>query len=77
MLKVVGRKKDGWLDVESINNFPCTDLSTIDQLWVKYSNAHFGFSVQKRIWQEVGGKPDIDMKIYINFCKCVGWYGSC
>ncbi|MBP5974358.1 GUN4 domain-containing protein [Brasilonema sp. CT11] len=74
MLKVAGREKDGWLDVESINNFPCTDLSTIDKLWVKYSNAHFGFSVQKRIWQEVRGKPDIDMKIYINFCECVGWY---
>lgn len=76
MLKVAGREKDGWLDVKSINNFPCTDLRTIDQLWVKYSNGHFGFSVQKRIWQEVGGKPNIDIEIYINFCLRVGWYGN-
>ncbi|MBW4573635.1 MAG: GUN4 domain-containing protein [Tolypothrix carrinoi HA7290-LM1] len=54
MLKAAGRKQDGWLDPQSINNFPCTDLRTIDQLWVKYSNGRFGFSVQKRIWESVG-----------------------
>ncbi len=53
MLKASGREGLGWLDSESINNFPCTDLRTIDQLWVKYSNGHFGFSVQKRIWESV------------------------
>jgi len=36
-------------------NFPCFDLRTIDQLWVKYSNGRFGFSVQKRI---CGGKVE-------------------
>jgi len=28
---------------------PCKDLSTIDRLWLKYSNGRFGFSVQRRI----------------------------
>ncbi|MFM6310751.1 MAG: GUN4 domain-containing protein, partial [Dolichospermum sp.] len=37
-----------FLDVKGIDNFPCEDLRTIDQLWVKYSNGRFGFSVQKR-----------------------------
>ncbi|HYX15858.1 MAG TPA: GUN4 domain-containing protein [Nostoc sp.] len=46
---------NGWLDYKSIENFPCTDLRTIDRLWVKYSNGHFCFSVQKRIWLECGG----------------------
>ncbi|MEI2580272.1 GUN4 domain-containing protein [Scytonema sp. PRP1] len=55
MLKASGRENDGWLDIESIKNFPCTDLRTIDQLWVKYSNGGFGFSVQKRIWESVVG----------------------
>ena len=58
MLKVAKREQQGWLNYESIKNFPCTDLRTIDQLWVKYSNGHFGFSVQKRIWLECGGKVD-------------------
>lgn len=34
--------------------FPCADLSTIDRLWLKYSNGRFGFSVQKRIISELG-----------------------
>ncbi|MGA9382363.1 MAG: serine/threonine-protein kinase [Phormidium sp.] len=75
MLKVAGREKEGWLDVESINNFPCTDLRSIDRLWVKYSNGRFGFSVQKRIWESVGGKPgEWDGEIYKKFCDDVGWY---
>ncbi|OYD94700.1 hypothetical protein CDG76_15000 [Nostoc sp. 'Peltigera membranacea cyanobiont' 210A] len=55
MLKVAKREQQGWLNYESIENFPCTDLRTIDQLWVKYSKGHFGFSVQKRIWLKCGG----------------------
>ncbi|WP_254625990.1 GUN4 domain-containing protein [Nostoc sp. TCL240-02] len=30
----------------------------MDQLWVKYSNGRFGFSVQKKIYLSVGGKAD-------------------
>ena len=52
MLKVANRE-EGWLDINSIKNFPCTDLRTIDQLWVKYSDGRFGFSVQKRIYDDV------------------------
>ena len=55
MLKVAGREKERYLDTESIEKFPCEDLGTIDQLWVKYSNGRFGFSVQKRIYQSLGG----------------------
>jgi len=37
-------------DVEKIS---CTDIRTVDELWFKYSNGHFGFSVQNEIGQEV------------------------
>ncbi|RAM51082.1 MAG: transcriptional regulator [Hapalosiphonaceae cyanobacterium JJU2] len=73
MLKASGREKEGWLDVESIENFPCTDLRTIDQLWVKYSNGRFGFSVQKRIWESVGGGLDADYETFKKFGDRVGW----
>ncbi|KAB8335219.1 hypothetical protein SD80_002430 [Scytonema tolypothrichoides VB-61278] len=56
ILKVADREQEGWLKNEDMENFPCQDLRTIDGLWVKYSNGHFGFSVQQGIWQEVGGK---------------------
>jgi len=32
-----------------IQKIPCTDLLTIDRLWVNFSNGLFGFSVQKQI----------------------------
>jgi uncharacterized caspase-like protein len=74
MLKVAGREKEGWLDTDSIEKFPCEDLRTIDQLWVKYSNGRFGFSVQKRIWLEVGGKPGKrDDEVWEKFGDRVGW----
>lgn len=41
-----------------IKHFPYSDLRIIDQLWLKYSNGHFGLSLQKQIWTEVGGKLD-------------------
>ncbi|MBW4627875.1 MAG: GUN4 domain-containing protein [Brasilonema octagenarum HA4186-MV1] len=73
MLAVAGREKQGWLDVKHIDNFPCLDLRTIDQLWVKYSNGRFGFSVQKRIYQSLGGTKQHDEKIWKAFSDRVGW----
>lgn len=31
---------------------PCSILGTVDQLWVQYSNGHFGFSIQLGILEE-------------------------
>ncbi|MEA5549955.1 GUN4 domain-containing protein [Anabaena cylindrica UHCC 0172] len=73
ILAVAKRKKQGWLDVESIDNFPCEDLRTIDQLWVKYSDERYGFSVQKRIYQGLGGTKNYDEKIWRAFGNNVGW----
>ncbi|MBD1908219.1 serine/threonine-protein kinase [Funiculus sociatus GB2-A5] len=83
MLEAIGKER--WWDVTSndISEFPCADLRTIDTLWVKYSNGRFGFSVQKRIWESVTGKPgegvvvkpgEWDLKIYKKFGDRVGWY---
>ena len=63
MLQAVGEKAGRWgsiayLRLDEIRNFPCEDLLLIDQLWVKFSGSKFGFSVQKQIWVEVGGRLD-------------------
>lgn len=58
MLRIAEREKEGWLDIESIQAFPSIDLSTINQLWLKYSNGKFGFTVQKRLYIDSGGKLD-------------------
>ncbi|UBF25414.1 GUN4 domain-containing protein [Kovacikia minuta CCNUW1] len=46
------------LTVDSLREFPEKDLYLIDQLWLRFSGDKFGFSVQKKIWLEVGGKLD-------------------
>lgn len=53
ILKIAGREEKRYLDLESVENFSCIDLCTIDTLWVKYSHGRFGFSVQKRIWESI------------------------
>jgi serine/threonine protein kinase len=73
ILQVANREQIGWLNLAEIKEFPCEDLRTIDQLWVTYSNGHFGFSIQKQIWQEVGGKPNADDQIWCSFGERVGW----
>jgi hypothetical protein len=73
MLAVAKREKEGWLNTNSIDNFPCEDLRTIDQLWVKYSDGRFGFSVQKRIYQSLGGTREYKTDIWEKFGDKVGW----
>jgi len=73
MLAVANLEEESWLDNEHIDNFPCADLRTIDQLWVKYSNGRFGFSVQKRIYQDLGGTREFKGEIWKKFGDKVGW----
>ncbi len=74
MLEVANRVKEGWLDIKDIEDFPCEDLRIIDQLWVKYSNGRFGFSVQKKIYMnELGGTREYNKEIWDKFRIRVGW----
>ncbi|KYC41938.1 hypothetical protein WA1_18140 [Scytonema hofmannii PCC 7110] len=76
MLQAVGRQEGDWIREEELLNFPCTDLRTIDQLWVKYSNGRFGFSVQKRIYLDIGGILNgryYDERSWNKYCNLVGW----
>lgn len=66
ILYIAGRKEQGWLQTEDIQNFPCTDLKTIDYLWNYYSQGLFGLTVQQQIWETVAGD-------YGEFCDRVGW----
>ncbi|QSV68131.1 MAG: trypsin-like serine protease [Aphanizomenon flos-aquae DEX188] len=75
MLKLTKREREGWLEIEDVKNFPRQELRKMDQLWVKYSNGKFGFSVQKQIWLELGGKLDgePDWDTFKKLGSRVGW----
>ncbi|HAX77233.1 MAG TPA: hypothetical protein DCY88_15720 [Cyanobacteria bacterium UBA11372] len=69
MLKVAYREIAGGLRVEDLQRFPTSELRIIDRLWVEYSQGHFGFSVQKQVWQSVGNN-------YFKFGDRIGWRQS-
>jgi GUN4-like/TIR domain len=73
ILKAANRESQGWLDADSLKEFPCQDLKTIDLLWVIASNGHFGISVQTKIWGECGS-PMAYSDTWKLFCDRVGWY---
>lgn len=72
MLQIRGKDSSDYLKIKDLEEFPCMDLSHIDQLWVKNSGELFGFSVQKKIWQECGSPMDYN-KAWENFGDRVGW----
>ncbi|MGK7874200.1 MAG: GUN4 domain-containing protein [Xenococcaceae cyanobacterium] len=73
MLKAANQEERGWLERGDIEKFPCADLRTIDKLWREYSNGCFGFSVQKCIYQSLGGTNQYNYQIWKAFGLSVGW----
>jgi hypothetical protein len=57
-----------------LQNFPSQILKELDRLWVSYSDGHFGFSIQKQIWESVGGHPYSGYQTWEKFSEQVGWY---
>lgn len=47
-----------WLYFTEVDNFPATDLQTINALWIVHSEGKFGFSVQREIWLGLGKNWD-------------------
>ena len=70
MCQAVVLESERELRVEDIDNCPCEDLRTINQLWLHYSKGKFGFSVQKEIYDSQKGQIDGD---WSKFCERVGW----
>lgn len=89
LFKLSGQEENKGLGVDEIRNLPYEIISNLDSLWIKYSNGHFGFSIQQEIWQKL---LTPDRKLFWEFWKknivvednisgnwyrfgeCVGWY---
>ena len=52
-----------------MNKIACQYIITINQLWLKHSQQKFGFSVQKRIWNNINSTNNRIGK----FGRSVGW----
>ncbi|MGL5034774.1 MAG: GUN4 domain-containing protein, partial [Microcystaceae cyanobacterium] len=75
MLKASGRGSQGWHTAEDIQNLPCWDLKTINDLWKTASNGRFSFGVQYEIFISSGNRPGRLMApdAYERFGDLVGW----
>jgi hypothetical protein len=72
MITTMGKEAGQTFDHEDLENFPCNDLYEIDRMWVESSNGHWGFSVQRKIWEECGSPLESD-KNWEKFGERVGW----
>lgn len=52
---LAGEERRFYLRKKDLYNLPCKDLETINKLWLKYSKGKFGFSIQRKIYQNLGG----------------------
>ncbi|NEO97965.1 MAG: protein kinase [Symploca sp. SIO2E9] len=66
LCQLLSKNPGYYLKNDDIRNLPSQELLRIDQLWIKYSRGRFGFSVQARIYEEVGGD-------YPSLCNRLGW----
>lgn len=73
MLRLMGRDQGEYLNFDDLAAFPCTDLQTLDRLWVTYSQGHFGFSVQQKIWQRFQTQFRSSMESWCDFGEAIGW----
>ena len=73
MLQAAKREKEGWFGEEDIQSFSCEDLRMIDQLWLSASKGKFGFSVQKEIYESLGGTSEYNEEVWNKFGDRVGW----
>ena len=76
MVSTVGKDFGQWLSSDDLLKTPCDELLAIDRLWISYSDGLYGFSVQKQIYVECGGRLDFSNPIsetWNIFCHNVAW----
>jgi GUN4-like/NACHT domain len=75
MITTVGKEEGQYFEPDELLNFPCEELRAIDQLWVKYSDSRFVFSVQKKLYLEQDGNPDSHYReeAWEKFSHANGW----
>ena len=73
MLQLGDKDEKGYLSYDDCHNFPKEELRTIDRLWLKYSNNHFGISIQKQIYLEYNQNLDYDIDSFRGMSNKIGW----
>jgi hypothetical protein len=77
ILQEAGTPNRDDLTPDAIRLFPCSVLRVVDRLWTTYTGGRFGFSVQLKLYQSVGGTLESalaqDMDTLRRLGEQVGW----
>ncbi|MEL7038898.1 MAG: GUN4 domain-containing protein [Cyanobacteria bacterium J06592_8] len=77
IMAITGHNRLEELKPEEIQMFPCNSLRVIDNLWLKYSQGRFGFSVQLEIYRSCGGDREAtiaqNQKLVEQWGEKLGW----
>lgn len=65
-----------WISTNEIYKIPCQDIFKIDNLWLRYSNNRFGFTIQKAIWEKLGGNFEYSYDKIREFGIFLEWLDS-
>lgn len=74
VLAVTGQTSQGYLSQPDFSNIPCSDLAKIDQLWLNASEGKFGLTLQRQLYQNMGGKKFFHPQLWRDFGEKLGWY---
>jgi predicted nucleic acid-binding Zn-ribbon protein len=74
LFEMAGLHPGDTFDSERISHLSCRDLQILDRLWRNNSNQRFGLSVQKQLFEDIGGRIGTDdYNTYCRFGQKVGW----
>jgi len=76
VLVIAHKTSQGYLSQPDFSNIPCSDLAKIDQLWLNASNGQFGLTIQRQLYQNMGGKKFFNPQLWRDFGEKVGWYSD-
>ncbi len=66
LCRALGRPLGSKFSERDIGRIPCNELLNLDNLWLRYSNNRFGFSVKGEIYEAEGQN-------YRSFCEKIGY----
>ncbi len=74
VFETIKRKNDtSYIELTTLADRSCNDISTIDFLWRKFSGDRFGFSLQQNLWNNLHQNGDFSITVWRSFATEIGW----
>jgi hypothetical protein len=74
MLEICQQQAQGFMGSADLDKISCLQWRSIDNLWRKHSDNHFGLSLQAEIWRSIAVTAEPDWEAWCRFGQITGWY---